>query len=332
MKVAILGATGAVGQTMLRILEERQFPVRELVPLASRHSAGRRLYWRGRDWIVQAPSDAAFAGCDVALFSAGAERSREWAAVAAARGAVVIDNSSAWRTHPKVPLVVPEVNPDAAQYRPFGIIANPNCAVIQLAVVLEALRRAAGLRRVVASTYQSVSGAGQKGIDALSAELRGGSALASPFVAPVAGNVVPQIGMIDDAGWSDEEDKIRTETRRILGLPELPVAATCVRVPVEVGHSIAATAETTRDLSPAEATAALQEMPGLELLAGPRHPLARDIAGRDTVAVGRFRRDRDLPNTFHFWVVADNLRKGAATNAVQIAGLVCEHAVEEAAR
>lgn len=213
--------------------------------------------------------------------------------------------------HANVPLVVPEVNPEAARFPAYGIVANPNCAVIQLVVVLEALRRVAGLRRVVASTYQSVSGAGQKGVDALVAELGGGASTTTPFAARIAGNAIPQIGRIAVTGWSEEEDKVRNETRRILGLPALPVAVTCVRVPVEVGHSIAATVELEQELSVAQAEAALRDMPGLEPLDNGSSPLPRDVAGRDVIGVGRVRRDRDVPNTLHFWVVADNLRKGA---------------------
>jgi aspartate-semialdehyde dehydrogenase len=319
MKVAVLGATGAVGRTMLNILQQRAFPVRELVPLASERSAGSRLQWRGREWAVQAPSRAAFDGCDVALFSAGASRSVEWAPVAAAAGAVVIDNSSGWRMDPRVPLVVPEVNAAAAADRPLGIIANPNCATIQLVVALAALHRAAGLARVVVTTLQSVSGAGQRGIDALATELGGGTAADSPFAGRIAGNVIPWIGPRADDGWNEEEEKIRAETRKILDLPELPVTATCVRVPVTTGHSISATVELLRPLGVEAARGALQSMGGLRVFDGAADPLPCDIAGSDDICVGRLRADPDLPTVLHLWIVADNLRKGAATNAVQIA-------------
>lgn len=327
MKVAVLGATGAVGRTMMRILEERQFPVAELVPLASERSAGTAVSFRGREWRVRTPSADAFAGCDIALFSAGASRSREWASVAAAAGAVVIDNSSAWRMHEQVPLVVPEVNGGAAADRPLGIVANPNCATIQLVVALAGLQRAAPLRRVIATTFQSVSGAGQNGIDALRAELAGGGAENSPFVAPIAGNVLPWIGPRLEDGWNEEEEKVRVETRKILGLPELPVAATCVRVPVETGHSISATVELSRPVGVAEVRSALAGMSGLIVADAERDPLPRDVAGTDPVHVGHLRIDRDLPHVVHLWVVADNLRKGAATNAVQIAEAVTQAAV-----
>ncbi|MGH7475177.1 MAG: aspartate-semialdehyde dehydrogenase [Longimicrobiales bacterium] len=318
MKLAVLGVTGAVGRTMLQVLDERGFRADELVPLASERSAGEPVRWRERDWLIRAPSPDAFDGCSVALFSAGAERSREWAPVAAERGAVVIDNSSAWRLNPSVPLVVPEVNGAAVGVRPLNIIANPNCSTIQMVVALEAVRRAAGLRRVVASTYQSVSGAGQEGIDALRAELGGATSSASPFAAPIAGNAIPRIGALDADGWTDEEEKMRSETRKILGLAELPVAATCVRVPVEIGHCVAVTVETEQEVVLDEVRTALRSMPGVCLVED-REPLPREVAGSDAVLVGRLRSDRDLPRTLHFWVVADNLRKGAATNAVQIA-------------
>jgi aspartate-semialdehyde dehydrogenase len=303
---------------MLRVLEERQFPVDELVLLASERSAGEALPFRGRDWTVQAVNAQAFAGVDIALFSAGASRSREWGPVAAEAGAVVIDNSSAWRMDPQVPLVVPEVNARRAAHPPRGIIANPNCATIQLVVALEALRRAAGLKRVVATTFQSVSGAGNKGIAALDAELNGATSQESPFVAPIAHNVLPYIGARDGTGWNEEEEKIRLETRKILELPDLPVAATCVRVPVRVGHSISATVELERALDANAINDAFRAMDNLVYCAE-KDPLPVHAAGQDNVYVGHVRIDRDVPNTVHMWVVADNLRKGAATNAVQIA-------------
>lgn len=321
MRVAILGATGAVGRTMLRILDERGFAVDELLPLASERSAGRTIDWRGRSWQVQEPRPGVFEGCDIALFSAGASRSLEWAPRAVEEGAVVIDNSSGWRTDPDVPLVVPEVNGSRATDRPKGIIANPNCATIQMVVVLEAVRRAAGLRRVVATTFQSVSGAGQKGIDALEAELAGGRSESTPFVGPIAGNVLPYIGQRGDDGWNEEEEKIRFESRKILELPELQVIATCVRVPVRVGHSISVTAELERPVSRKDLADVIARMDGVDYCPD-RDPAPLEVAGTDRVCVGHLRVDPDLPNVVHFWVVADNLRKGAATNAVQIAELL----------
>jgi aspartate-semialdehyde dehydrogenase len=220
---------------------------------------------------------------------------------------------------PQVPLVVPEVNAAAAADRPKGIIANPNCSTIQMVVALEAIRQAAGLTRVVASSYQSVSGAGETGRDALRAETERGAADGSPFARPIAGNVIPQIGDFDGEGWTGEERKMIQETRKILSLPDLPVAATCVRVPVDVGHSVQVMAETERELSVDEARAVLAAFPGVVVAddaAG--YPTPRETAGRDEVFVGRVRKDPFLPRTLHLWVVADNLRKGAATNAVQI--------------
>lgn len=328
MKIALLGATGAVGRTMLEVLRERGVDVDELRPFASERSHGGVVEFGGREWPIDVPRAGAFRGCDIALFSAGGARSREWGPVAAAEGAIVIDNSSAWRMDPEVPLVVPEVNGRAAEHRPRGIIANPNCSTIQLVVALEAIRRAAGLTRVIATTLQSVSGAGQSGIDALRAERAGGRAQSTPFPAVIDGNAIPRIGALGADGFTEEEAKVRAESRKILGLPQLVVAATCIRVPVEVGHSISAVVETERPLGVAGALAALREMPGVRVLEGDSLPLARDAAGQDDVLVGRVRQDPDSPRALHLWIVADNLRKGAATNAVQIA----EHVLQGAGR
>jgi aspartate-semialdehyde dehydrogenase len=318
MHVAVLGATGAVGRTMLEVLAEREVPVERLSLFASQRSAGRTVEWRGRTWEVRAPEPGCFRGVDVALFSAGGDRSREWAPRAAEERAVVIDNSSAWRMDPQVPLVVPEVNREALRERPRGIIANPNCSTIQMVVALRALQEAGGLRRVVATTFQSVSGAGEQGREALRRELSGTTG-DSPFSRPIHGNAIPQIGGFDEEGWTEEERKMVDETRKILSLPDLAVAATCVRVPVDVGHSVQVMVETERDLSPEDAREALASFPGVLLQREPgSFPTPLDAAGRDEVLVGRVRRDPFLPRTLHLWVVADNLRKGAATNAVQI--------------
>jgi len=319
MHVAILGASGAVGRTMLAVVEERGLPVERLTLLASERSAGKRVTWRGRDITLQVPSDKAFRGVDFALFSAGAERSREWAPTAADAGATVVDNSSAWRMDERVPLVVPEVNADALADRGIGIVANPNCSTIQLVVALKALHDAAGLRRVVATTFQSVSGAGQQGRDALRREQAGKAGDASPFSRPIAGNVVPQIGDFDAEGWTGEERKMMQETRKILGLPDLPVAATCVRVPVDVGHSVQVAVELETDLGADAAASAMGEFAGVRFAAEPDAFFTpADAAGQDEVFVSRLRADPVLARVMHFWVVADNLRKGAATNAVQI--------------
>ncbi len=320
----MLGATGAVGRTMLQVLEERLPEADEIIPLASERSRGTTLAWRGRDWTVELPEAGIFAGCDVALFSAGASLSREWAPVAASEGAVVVDNSSAWRMDPEVPLVVPEVNAGAIDAAPRGIIANPNCSTIQLVLPLFALHNAAGLRRVQATTYQSVSGAGQKGILAYRAELDGGAAASSPFPGIIAGNVIPRIGPMLADGWTEEEVKMRNESRKILGLPSLEVTATCVRVPVEVGHAVSVVVELARPLALADARAALAATPGVRVADEHADPLPRDVAGTDDVWVGRLRGDPDRAHLVHMWIVADNLRKGAATNAVQIAALLRE--------
>jgi aspartate-semialdehyde dehydrogenase len=318
MRVAVLGATGAVGRTMLEILAQRSVPVETLSVLASERSAGTRLDWQGRSLEVRVPEPGCFREVDVALFSAGGARSREWAPRAAAEGAVVIDNSSAWRMDSAVPLVVPEINRGAMADRPKGIIANPNCSTIQMVVALRPLQEAAGLRRVVATTFQSVSGAGEQGREALRRE-QAGERGESPFSRPIRGNVIPQIGDFDGTGWTEEERKMVFETRKILELPHLAVAATCVRVPVEVGHSVQIAVETERELDVEAARRALRAFPGVVLSEDDRaFPTALDAAGRDEVFVGRVRKDPFLPRTLHLWVVADNLRKGAATNAVQI--------------
>ena len=328
MHVAVLGATGAVGRTMLDVLAERRIRVDRITALASERSAGKTVRFAGREVTVEAPRPGVFRGVDVALFSAGSDRSKEWGPRAADEGAVVIDNSSAWRMDPEVPLVVPEVNAKAIDDRPKGIIANPNCSTIQMVVALQAVRRAAGLTRVVATTYQSVSGAGETGRDALRRELEGAGLEAvklgapadgSPFTRRIAGNVVPQIGDFDAEGWTGEERKMIDETRKILDLPDLPVAATCVRVPVEVGHSVQVMVETEKELTLDSLRRALVVFPGILMAGGPEaFPTPYEIAGRNEVFVGRLRSDPEMPRTFHLWVVADNLRKGAATNAVQI--------------
>ncbi|MBW3630267.1 MAG: aspartate-semialdehyde dehydrogenase [Gemmatimonadetes bacterium] len=319
MHVAVLGATGAVGRTMLEVLVERNVPVEQLTLLASERSAGRRVEWQGREYTVRAPGPGTFRGVDYALFSAGADRSKSWGPRAAEEGAVVIDNSSAWRMDPQVPLVVPEVNADALGTLPRGIIANPNCSTIQMVVALKPIHDAASITRVVTTTFQSVSGAGETGRDTLRHELAGEGLEGSPFSRRIAGNVIPQIGDFDPEGWTSEERKMINETRKILSLPDLPVAATCVRVPVDLGHSVQVAVETERELSLDEARQALASFPGIIVSEGASgFPTPLETANRDEVFVGRIRKDPFLPRVLHFWVVADNLRKGAATNAVQI--------------
>jgi aspartate-semialdehyde dehydrogenase len=320
MHVAILGATGAVGRTMLEVLAERGFPVDELTLLASERSAGKRITWRGREYTVRAPEPGCFRGVDVALFSAGADRSREWGPRAAEEGAVVVDNSSAWRMDPEVPLVVPEVNASAIDDRPKGIIANPNCSTIQVVVALKPLQDAVRLKRVVMTSFQSVSGAGETGLETMRRERAGERGGRSPFSREIDRNVVPQIGDFDEEGWTGEERKMINEPRKILSLPDLPIAPTCVRVPVEIGHSVEVMAELDRPLTVEEARRVLAAAPGIQVSAGAADfPTPLQVAGDDDTQVGRLRVDPDRPATLHFWVVADNLRKGAATNAVQIA-------------
>ena len=323
VKVAVLGATGAVGREMLRELELGGW--RNVRALASARSAGQRLPFAGGELVVEEVRPESFAGVQVALFSAGGDRSKQWAPIAKEQGAVVIDNSSAWRMDPEVPLVVPEVNPDAlAAHR--GIIANPNCSTIQMVLPLEALRRAVGIERVVVSTYQSASGAGQQGVDELRAGLRalvaGHEVPHRTFARPLAGDCVPHIGSFEASGYTNEELKMVYETRKILSLPALEVSATCVRVPVERVHQEAVTVDLGAAIEAEEARRLFAEMPGLEVLDVPErnvYPMARDAVGRHETYVGRIRRDVTRPATLHFWVVSDNLLKGAAWNAVQIA-------------
>ena len=325
MKVAVLGATGLVGGEMLRVLEQRGFPVDELVPLASQRSAGRTVTFRGEECEVQAVSESAFSGVDVAIFSAGSGPSRKWAPVAAEAGAVVIDNSSAWRMDPEVPLVVPEVNPGAAlNHR--GIIANPNCSTIQAVTAIYPLHLAAGLEYVHYVSFQSVSGTGTAALDELTrgsrAVLEGGEFEPSVYPHPIAFNVLPHIGDFDEEGHTQEEWKMVNESRKIMGIPELKVSCTTTRVPVYRSHSESVTVQFGRDLSPDEARSILSAAPGIVVADDPQkalYPLATDAADRDPVYVGRIRRDLGLERALTLWVVADNIRKGAALNAVQIA-------------
>jgi aspartate-semialdehyde dehydrogenase len=341
MRVAIAGATGAVGREMLKVLEERDFPVGELVPLASERSEGHKLQFRGDEIAVRRLKPDSFEGVDIALFSPGATVSREFAPHAARAGAVVVDNSSAFRMDADVPLVVPEVNPKAVELalRPGGrrIVANPNCSTIQLVMVLKPLHDAAVLDRVVVSTYQSVSGAGQKGIDELEAQSRAlfsmGELEAKKFPHRIAFNLLPEIGPANANGYTEEEMKMVNETRKILGLPELKMAATCVRVPVFYCHSEAVNLAFQRDLPPEKAREILQAAPGVKVvddLAKHVYPMPMLGVGDDDTLVGRIRRDLSDDRGLTMFVVSDNLRKGAATNAVQIAELLLknhEHAL-----
>ncbi|HYZ89599.1 MAG TPA: aspartate-semialdehyde dehydrogenase [Myxococcales bacterium] len=333
VRVAVAGATGAVGREMLKVLEDREFPVAELVPLASERSEGHKLEFRGEEVTVRRLKPESFEGVDIALFSPGSSVSREFAPYAARAGAVVIDNSSAFRMDADVPLVVPEVNPQAVELAlvPGGrrIIANPNCSTIQLVVVLKPLHDAAGLEKVVVSTYQSVSGAGQKGIDELDQQTRAlfnlGEITAKKFPHRIAFNLLPEIGPSGPNGYTEEEMKMVNETRKILGLPDLRVSATCVRVPVFYCHSEAANLTFRDELTPERAREILRQAPGVKLvddIAQHVYPMPLLGAGDDDTLVGRIRKDLSQERGLALFVVADNLRKGAATNAVQIAELL----------
>ena len=323
--IAIAGVTGAVGTEMLSILEERKFPVDRVIPLASSRSAGDSLKFRGRAVTVNALDRNSFRDVDIALFSAGAEVSKEYAPRAVKAGAVVIDNSSAWRMDPNVPLVVPEVNLrdlDAHQ----GIIANPNCSTIQMVVALNPLHDRAGIRRIVVSTYQSVSGTGKDAMDELAEQCRQmlsfGDAKPTVYPHPIAFNCLPHIDAFVPSGSTGEEMKMVNETRKILGHASLGISATAVRVPVFVGHAESINIETDKKMSVADARAILSTAPGVQLYDDPSrdlYPLQRHVVGTDAVFVGRIREDDSIPNGLNLWVVADNLRKGAALNAVQIA-------------
>ncbi len=321
--VAVVGATGLVGRTMMKVLAERRFPVAGIRPLASERSAGTLLPFRGEQVPVRRLADDAFSGVDVALFSAGATVSREFAPRAVRHGAVVIDNSSAFRMDPDVPLVVPEVNPMDAR-RHHGIIANPNCSTIQMVVVLKPLHEAFHIRRVVVSTYQSVTGAGKSGVNQLEDELAGREPRVRKFPHPIAFNVLPHIDVFEESGYTKEETKMMRETCKIMGA-EIPVSATTVRVPVRGGHSESVNIEFERPTTAAEVRSLLQDAPGVIVQdepAGAVYPTPITAEDTDAVYVGRIRRDPTLPSGVNLWIVADNVRKGAATNAVQIAELL----------
>jgi len=323
--VAIAGATGVVGGTVRAILEERGFPVGELRLLASARSSGRRLPFRGAEVEVQELGAGSFAGVDLAFFAAGGSVSKEFAPQAVAAGATVIDKSSMFRMDPGVPLVVPEVNADHLAAH-TGIIATPNCSTIQMVVALKPIYDAVGIERVVVSTYQAVSGSGQGGIAALDAQARrwaaGEPVEAQFYPHQIAFNVLPHIDSFLPSGYTKEEQKMVDETAKIFADPELKVAATCVRVPVFGAHSEAINVQTRRKLTVAEARELLAAAPGIELVDDPaelRYPLPLDAEGKDPVFVGRIREDVTVNNGLDLWVVGDNLRKGAALNAVQIA-------------
>ncbi|AGT31588.1 aspartate-semialdehyde dehydrogenase [Geobacillus genomosp. 3] len=331
--VAVVGATGAVGQQMVRTLEDRNFPVGTLTLLSSERSAGKKMRFRGEEIEVQAAAPERFDGVDIALFSAGGAVSKALAPEAVRRGAIVIDNTSAFRMDENVPLVVPEVNESDLTWH-NGIIANPNCSTIQMVVALEPIRKAFGLERVIVSTYQAVSGAGAQAIEELRAQTK--AVLENKPVEanilpvksdrkhyPIAFNAIPQIDKFQDNGFTFEEMKMINETKKIMHMPELSVAATCVRIPVASGHSESVYIEIERDgVTAADLQAVLREAPGVVLQDDPNeqlYPMPANCVGKYDVFVGRIRRDLDNRRGFHLWIVADNLLKGAASNSVQIA-------------
>ncbi|MFQ5735721.1 MAG: aspartate-semialdehyde dehydrogenase [Thermodesulfobacteriota bacterium] len=328
--VAIAGATGVVGKEILKILEERNFPVGELRLLASERSAGSKLNFHGAEVPVRLLDEETFEGIDIGLFSPGASVSAVYAPKAAAAGAVVVDNTSQFRMDPDVPLVVPEVNPGAiAQYEKKGIIANPNCSTIQMVVALKPIHDRFRIKRVVVSTYQSVSGAGKEAMEELSEQVRKLFNMQSPevkvFDHQIAFNCLPQIDSFLPNGYTREEMKMVNETRKIFGDASLRMTATTVRVPVFVSHSEAVNVETERPITPQQAREALENAPGVTVADEPAeglYPMPVDAAGHDDVFVGRIRRDESIDNGINMWVVSDNLRKGAALNAVQIAELL----------
>ncbi|HEV7772707.1 MAG TPA: aspartate-semialdehyde dehydrogenase [Conexibacter sp.] len=335
-RVAVVGATGQVGGVMLELLHERGFPAREIVPFASERSAGTTIEGVG---VVQPLTDETIQGFDLAIFSAGGSTSGEWAPRFAEAGAIVVDNSSKWRMDADVPLVVSEVNPDALADARKGIVANPNCSTMQLMVALKPLHDAAGIERLVVSTYQAVSGTGKKGVDELldqtHAVFHGASAPVEVYAHQIAFNALPHAGSFapgDD--HTDEERKLINETRKILGDESIRISATCVRVPVVNGHSEAVNVETREPLSPEQARELLAAAPGVTVLDDPGagiYPLAIDASGHDDVFVGRIRRDPGNERALDLWVVSDNLRKGAATNAIQLAELLHERGMLGAA-
>ena len=331
LRIAVVGATGAVGSTMLEVLGERSLAAADVVPFASERSAGRRVAYRGRELEVQPLDGDTIKGFDVALFSAGSSVSRAWAPRFAAERCVVVDNSSAWRMDVEVPLVVAEVNAhDLDRHR--GIVANPNCSTMQMAMALKPIHDEARIERVIVSTYQSTSGTGQAAVEEMReqarAVLEGREPAASVYPHQIAFNVLPQVETFEDGDdYTTEERKMMAETRKILGDDSVQVSPTCVRVPVYTGHSESINIQTVRELSPERCREVLAAFPGVTVVDDPgagRYPMPIDAAGRDDVLVGRIRRDPTHERCLNLWVVGDNLRKGAATNAVQLAELLVE--------
>ncbi len=332
MNVAVAGATGAVGNQMIACLEERNFPVKSVRFLASARSAGRQIRFMGDMIPVEELKEDSFKGVDIAIFSAGGGPSEKFAPCAAKDGCVVVDNSSAWRMDPQVPLVVPEVNPHAiADYKNKGIIANPNCSTIQMLVALNPIRKKCGIRRIVVSTYQAVSGTGKKAIDELFDQTRAMINFLdwkkNVYPHRIAFNCLPHIDKFMENGYTKEEMKMVNETRKIFEDKSIGVTATTVRVPVFYSHSESVNIETKEYISAEEVKKLLEHAPGVRLADDPSnnvYPLAIDAAGQDLTLVGRIRQDESIPNGINMWVVADNIRKGAATNAVQIAEILAK--------
>jgi aspartate-semialdehyde dehydrogenase len=328
MKIAVVGATGAVGQTTLKILEERKFPVTQLRAFASERSVGKTITFKGESVKVERVGPGAFKGVELALFSAGSAQSREYAPQAVKAGAVVVDKSSAFRMDPTVPLVVPEINAHAVKGH-RGIVACPNCTTIVTVMPLKPLHDVGGLRRVVATSFQAVSGAGVNGVEELRSQTlawaRGEVIRPTHFVHPIAFNVIPHIDRFGEGGYTGEELKLVNEVRKILELPDLAISPTTVRVPVFTAHSIAVNAETERRVTIEQAREAFGAFPGLTLWDEPsrnRYPMPVTVEGQDDCFVGRIRADLSHPNALNFWVVGDQLRKGAALNGIQIAELL----------
>lgn len=328
--VAVAGATGAVGNQMVACLEERDFPVNNLKLLATAKSAGRTLRFKGEEIPVEELTETSFKGVDIGIFSAGGATSQQFAPIAARDGCVVVDNSSAWRMDPGVPLVVPEVNPQAtANYESKGIIANPNCSTIQMVVALAPIHAKAGIKRIVVSTYQAVSGTGKKAIDELYDQTRAIINSAEPenrvYPHRIAFNCLPHIDVFLDSGYTKEEMKMVHETRKILQDDTIGITATTVRVPVFYSHSESVNIETRERITPEDVRDLLESAPGVTVVDDPSqnlYPMAIDAAGKDDTFVGRIRADESIANGINMWIVSDNIRKGAATNAVQIAELL----------
>ncbi|MDY6953432.1 MAG: aspartate-semialdehyde dehydrogenase [Thermodesulfobacteriota bacterium] len=330
--VAVAGATGAVGNQMIACLEERDFPVKNLKLLATARSAGRKMRFKGEEIVVEELTDQSFKGVEIGIFSAGGATSERFAPVAAADGCVVVDNSAAWRMDPEVPLVVPEVNPHAVKgYTTKGIIANPNCSTIQMMVALAPIQKEVGIKRIVVSTYQAVSGTGKKAIDELLDQTKAMVNFIQPenkvYPHRIAFNCLPHIDVFLENGYTKEEMKMVHETRKIFEDDTIGITATTVRVPVFFSHSESVNVETRQPITPEQVRSLLEKAPGVKVVDDPsqnRYPMPKDAAGQDETFVGRIRADESIANGINLWVVSDNIRKGAATNAVQIAEILAK--------